>query len=306
MSEPISNDPPPPVEAVGPAEHLHPAFLIAGLGGSVRAVSGAYAFLAYLIVSGKFSTAIMVGIGIFIVSIVGVFLYWRRFEYRVGASEIRIDSGIFSRTHRSIPFDRIQDVDISQGVLARLLGIARVKLETGGSSGPKADEGVLQAIPLKRAEDLRNLIRSRRGAAPVAQVEAANDSTTPIYRMGVKRLLLAGTFNFSLALFAGLFGLTQTMGDFLGFDPLSAAFWRNVLSAGDPARNFILAHRVAAVIAGIILLVLIGLVTGIIRTGVRDWGFRLDKTEVGLRRRRGLTTISDVTLAVRQIGRAHV
>jgi pimeloyl-ACP methyl ester carboxylesterase len=29
---------------------------------------------------------------------------------RIGADEIRIDSGIVSRTHRSIPFDRIQDV----------------------------------------------------------------------------------------------------------------------------------------------------------------------------------------------------
>ena len=314
MSERISSDAPPPAggnptaapaaEAIGPAERLHPAFLIGGLGGSVKAVSGGYAFLAYLIVSGKWSTAIAVGIGIFVVSIVGVFLYWRHFEYRVGANEIRIDSGIFSRTHRSIPFDRIQDVDITQGPLARLLGIARVKLETGGSSGPNADEGVLQAIPLKRAEDLRRMIRSRRGAAPVAEVSETTDdapAAAPIYAMGLKRLLLAGTFNFSLALFAGLFGLTQTMGDFLGFDPLSAAFWRKVLSAGDPARNFLIAHRATAVIAGIILLLLIGLVTGIVRTLVRDWGFRLDRTQVGLRRRRGLTTITDVTLAVRRV-----
>ena len=305
MSEPTSNDPPlPAAEAVGPAERLHPAFLIAGLGGSVKAVSGGYALLAYLIISGKFSTAIAVGIGIFVVSIIGVFLYWRHFEYRVGSNEIRIDSGILSRTHRSIPFDRIQDVDITQGLLARALGIARVKLETGGSSGPKADEGVLQAIPLERAEDLRHLIRSRRGAAspmPASEVVEQAVETVPVYRMSIKRLLLAGTFNFSLALFAGLFGATQTMGDFLGFDPLSAAFWRSVLSAGDPARNFILAHQVAAVTAGIILLVLIGLVTGIVRTIVQDWGFRLDKTEVGLRRRRGLTTITDVTLAVRRV-----
>ena len=49
---------------------------------------------------------------------VGLFLYWRRFEYRVGSDEIRIDSGFLSRTHRSIPFDRVQDVDIEQGPVA--------------------------------------------------------------------------------------------------------------------------------------------------------------------------------------------
>ena len=80
-----------------------------------------------------------------------LFIYWTRFEFRVGEDEIRIDSGIFNRTHRSIPFDRIQDVDISQGPLARLFGIAKVKFETGGSSAGGQDEGVLQAIPLEQA-----------------------------------------------------------------------------------------------------------------------------------------------------------
>ena len=56
-------------------------------------------------------------------------------------------------------------------------------------------------------------------------------------------MLLAGTFNFSLAIFAGLFGLTQTVGDVVGFDPFEPNFWINLLSAGDPIRDLILAHR---------------------------------------------------------------
>ena len=100
--------------------------------------------------------------------VAGLFLYWRFFEFRVGASEIRIDSGILQRTHRSIPFDRIQDVDITQPLLARAFGLARVKFETGASAGAKEDEGVLQAIALTRAQDLRALVRARRGAAAEA------------------------------------------------------------------------------------------------------------------------------------------
>src|SRR5919107_1911987 len=90
---------------------------------------------------------------LFVFVAVWLLLYWRRFEFRVGPSEIRIDSGILSRTHRSIPFDRIQDVDISQGPVARLLDIAKVKFETGGSAGGGEDEGVLHAIPLARAQE---------------------------------------------------------------------------------------------------------------------------------------------------------
>ena len=294
MSEPTSPDD----SAVGPPEHLHPLFLLTGLGGSLRGMAGGYAAIGYLVVSGRWRTA---GIGMVLLLLfmaVGVFLHWRRFEFRVGANEIRIDSGILSRTHRSIPFDRIQDVDITQGPLARLLGLARVKFETGGSSGE--EEGVLQAIRLDRAEALRTLVRSQRGRQAVAPAEAegASIEQSPVYAMGPKRLILAGTFNFSLALFAGLFGLMQTAGDVVGFNPFSRSFWLSLLSAGDPIREFILANRVATGIAGIVVLVVIGIATGVVRTALTDYGFRLDRTGVGLRRRRGLFTKTDVTLPV--------
>jgi putative membrane protein len=54
------------------------------------------------------------------------------------------------------------------------------------------------------------------------------------------------------------------------------------------------------------LLVLIGLATGVVRTVLREYGFRLDRTEVGLRRRRGLLTRTDVTLPARRAQAAIV
>ena len=296
MSEPTSPDD----AAVGPPEHLHPLFLLTGFGGSLRGMAGGYAGIGYLAVSGRLQTALFGAVLLLLFMGASLFLYWRRFEFRVGASEIRIDSGILNRTHRSIPFDRIQDVDITQGPVARLLGLAKVKFETGGSAGE--EEGVLQAIELGRAQELRKLVRARRGQAAEVATDAPvgtpQADTPPIYAMDLKRLFLAGTFNFSLAVFAGLFGLTQTFGDVLGFDPFSRAFWLSVLSAGDPIRDFIIAHQLVTGVAGAVLLVVIGVVTGVVRTVLTDFGFRLDRTGVGLRRRRGLLTRTDVTLPV--------
>ncbi len=101
--------------AVGPPERLHPLFLVKGIGGSIRGLAGLYAFLGYLVISGQWRFAILAAAAFLLFGIVGGILYWRRFEYRVGQSEIRIDSGILSRRHRSIPFERIQDADITQG-----------------------------------------------------------------------------------------------------------------------------------------------------------------------------------------------
>jgi putative membrane protein len=287
--------------AVGEPERLHPLFLLTGIGAAMRRIAGAYALIAYFAVSGRLLLGLTMLAGLLLFAILSVFLYWRRFEFRVGADEIRIDSGVLNRTHRSIPFDRVQDVDITQGLVARLLGLARITFETGaGSARPGSEEGVLQVVRLDRAEQLRELVRARRSGSAAAAAEPHEAEATPIYRMDLKRLLLAGAFNFSLALFAGLFGLTQTVGQIVGFDPFSRSFWGRVLSAGDPLQSYILTHRAFAAVAGALLLIFIGVITGATRTIQRDYGFRLDRTGVGLRRRRGLFTRTDVTLPARR------
>jgi putative membrane protein len=296
--------------AVGEEERLHPLFLLTGLGGSLRGIIGGYAGLAYLAAQGQLTIALIGAVVMLAFMVVGVYLYWRRFSFRVGSNEIRIDSGIVSRNHRSIPFDRVQDVDISQGPLARLLGLAAVKFETGGASGV-GEEAVLHAVTLQRAEEIRTLVRSYRTADSAAAADpddqADSDAqVTPVFALDNKRLLLAGLFNFSLAVFAGLIGVTQTFGEALGFDPLNRRFWADLLSQAGPLADYILAHRLAAAAAGLLLLILIGSATGIVRTVLREFGFRLDRTERGLRRRRGLLTRTDVTLAVKRVQAAII
>ncbi len=296
--------------AVGAPERLHPLYLVTGLGRGLRQMVGGYAAIGYFAVTGNWSTALLILAGIAAVMIAGVFLHWRRFEYRVGANEIRIDSGIVNRTHRSIPFDRIQDVDISQGPLARLLGLARVKLETGGSAADDADDGALAAIALGRAEALRDLVRERRLASgkPAAgdAVDPAHSEAPPVFAMDKRRVLLAGLFNFSLAIIAGLFGVTQTIGDVAGLDFFARRFWREALDAGSPIADLILAHQIVAVLAGTVVLLALGLATGVGRTVLRDYRFRLDRTATGLRRRRGLLTLTDVSLPVHRVQAAII
>lgn len=290
--------------AVGPVERLHPLFLLKGLAGSLRGLVGLYAFLGYLAFSGQWRLGILAALGFLLFGVVGGAIYWRRFGFRVGQNEVRIDSGILNRRHRSIPFDRIQDADIVQGPLDRLLGIAQVKFETGGGSA-KSEEGVLPAITLKRAHEIRELIRSRRWGT-TQSVPLPNVEAPPVYAMDVKRLLVAGTFNFSLAVIAGLVGITQTFGDAIGFDPFSRRFWRGVLAASEPLQQFAMAHQLIVIAAGSTLLALVGVATGVVRTTLRDFGFRLDRTETGLRRRRGLLTRTDVTLPLKRAQAAVV
>ena len=290
--------------ALGPPERLHPLSLLTSLRASLRGMWGMFAAGGYFAVKGYWQLLVLM-LAIFTVMSVGAaVLRWSKFSFQVGAREIRIDSGLLSRTHRSIPFDRIQDVAIDQGPLARLLGLARVRFETGGgSAGTGQDDGSLAAIPLVRAGEIRDLIRASRGLAPApaaAGSAALAPEDDPVFAMDLKRVLLESLFNFSLAVLGGLVGLTQTFGDTLGFDPFKRQFWEGLFAPGTPLGEFFLAHQLVAIVAGAITLVLIGFGAGFVRTIPRDYGFRLDRTAVGLRRRRGLFTLTDVVLPAKR------
>ncbi len=287
-------------DLLGPPERLHPLYLVTGLGQAFRGAWGLIAGGTIFATQGRWWIVAIMGVLFVAISIGSLLLKWLKLEYRVGAHEIRIDSGLLSRTSRAIPFDRVTDVDIEQGPLQRLLGLAQVKLETGASAGGREEEGVLHTISFERAEALREHIRARKGLV-VAQAAEATDAAPALYAMDSRRVLTAGLFNFSLAVIAGLFGVTQTLGDALGFDPFERQFWIDLFARSGPLRDLIMAHRIGAIVAGSVLLLLIGIGTGLIRTLLREHGFRLDRTETGFRRRRGLLTLTDVSIPAKRV-----
>ena len=291
--------------ALGPPERLHPLFLLTGLGGVAKGIWGMLAAGAYFAAQGRWRLAIIFAVLVALTSIVGLLVQWWTLEYRVGGDQIRIDTGLLHRKSRAIPFERVQDVDIVQGPVQRLLGLAQVRFETGGSAGGK-EEGVLHTVSLERAQELRAQIRERR--APAAAIEPAEErvEAPPLYAMDNRRLLIAGLFNFSLAVLAALFGVSQTFGNLIGFDPFSRRFWAQALALSEPLRQLIMAHAIVTAIAGVVVLLLLGAATGVVRTVLRDYGFRLDRGAGGLRRRRGLLTKTDVTLPLRRAQAALV
>lgn len=297
----------------GEPRRLHPlTLLIAVVQLGPRTLNFLPAILA-LGVTGQ-ARLIIPALGLFLlVTLVFSWIAWTRFSWTVDSDDIAISSGVLSRTHRTIPFDRIQDVTIEQGIIARALGLAKVGFETGSAAGDE-NEAKLNAIALADAEALRAHIRAHRATGAV-QVRAAEDGAAPsgadafadraIFAMPLPRLLLAGLFNFSLAVFAVLFGLLQTFDDVLPFDPFDADFWIDITRSTGLA-DWVDAHRWLSVVGGIVMLLLLGAATGIVRTVIRDYRFRLDRSERGFRRRRGLTTKTDVAIPIARVQAAII
>jgi membrane protein YdbS with pleckstrin-like domain len=112
-----------------------------------------------------------------ILAIVGsIFYFWAKLSYRFWKYEItedavRIERGVIWKKYISIPYERIQNVDIYRGVLARILGLSALNIQTAGYSGGGGrygalltPEGNLPGIDIHRAEQLRDdLIKRAKG-----------------------------------------------------------------------------------------------------------------------------------------------
>jgi putative membrane protein len=217
-------------------------------------------------------------------------LAWLRFRYGVGERDIVIESGVLHRQRRVIPFDRVQDIDIEQRFLARLFGAAKVRIETGGGG---KNEGDLDAVSLSEAQRLRDIIR---GAAPAeAALEAAQDAEPLLFEMSLPRLLAAGMFNFSLFYLAVIGGALQYLQPLIRRNIPDPEEW----IAPDTAQVAHVGLYVTLVIVAAVLL--LGVVTGVLRTVARDYRFRLSRTISGFRRRRGLFTLSEVVIPLRRV-----
>lgn len=297
---------PPTDDAPVPPRRLDPlTVLLRALKGSPSAIVG----LLPLILAWSQGRNVPLGLLALVFGLVATlallssWLAWRFFTYQILPGQLVIERGLIRRTRRSIPAERIQDVSIVQGPLSRLLGLAQVRIETGGG---EADEGLLDSVSLSEAHRLRAVLRGiRAGASVVADGAAAGDhaaaglldeAETTVFRIGFGRLLFSGLFKFSLVWIAAIFGLLQYFDQALGYDREQ---WLDLYGAAEREVQSRLNAPVLFSAAGAALV--LGLLAGVVRTVLRNFGFTLSHTGVRFRYRRGLLTRTEVVVARRQI-----
>ncbi|GAA2136972.1 PH domain-containing protein [Glycomyces algeriensis] len=158
-------------------------------------------------------------------------------QYRgfvIWGRELHIYGGVFTRSHRTVPLDRLQSVDLVRPLQARVFGLAQLNIEVAGGDGTDAKLAYLKhdrAVEL-RAELLS--IAGRPGAQP--RTETAEDSTEDVPAgpeplvptVTVRKLALASLLEAlpvqltALLLFGTAFAVT---GSIFGFTKVATALW---------------------------------------------------------------------------------
>jgi putative membrane protein len=78
------------------------------------------------------------------------FVAWRTTRYRLTATELQVDSGLLQRRSRRVPLARLQSVDVVRPVIARVLGLAELRLEVVGGGSTEAPLAYLHEADAQR------------------------------------------------------------------------------------------------------------------------------------------------------------
>ena len=118
---------------------------------------------------------VLVGVVAFL-AIMGLYAYvsWRCMSYTLDAKSITLHQGIIFKNKRSVYLERIQSVDINRTLVARLLGLGTVRIESAGGSGSNLDLSYLKNSELAgiRAQQPGGQMPTANGV-PAEAVQAA-------------------------------------------------------------------------------------------------------------------------------------
>lgn len=193
-------------------------------------------------------------------------LYYRRFAYEFTEDTLDIRSGVLSRRERELPYGRIQNVDISENIVQRALGIAAVGLETAGGS---TTEGTIRFVSAAEARRLQSEIQRRTGRERSETVPP--ESSTELFVLSPRELALAGALSFDLR----VLGVVTFVGP--GSVPLLSSYLETPMG-------------LVGMIGGLLVagLALSAWLLGIAVAVVNYHGFRLFRSDDDLRYERGL------------------
>ena len=242
-------------------------------------------------------------------------LHYLRFRYWITPQELVIHSGVLTRRRRNIPVERIQNIEIEQAPLQRLLGTAKVIVYTAGSASA---EGTLEYVSVEEARDVRAVVREMQQRMDIAEsipvadtgektgeetgeetgasVASARTQGQTLMHMSPRRVLMAGAFRFSLLYIAVMFSFLQ----YIEPDPTLLFSW---LMRGplEPLEAQVEASPILAAIAGVLGAILLGWLTGIATTFNRFHRFRLEMIGDKLHRSHGLMTLKEGTIPLGRV-----
>ncbi|WP_445490572.1 PH domain-containing protein [Niallia sp. 03133] len=272
---------------------LHPITIVFNILKQLKDII--FPFLAVIFLGGsasKWDSYYNIGIICFsLVTIIGGVLSWYFFTFHLNARELRINHGIFVKKKRYIPFERIQSIDFTEGILHRPFGLVKVKIETAG--GVSEAEAVLTAISKVHAEQLREYInrdKNRLHSTEVTDDKGQVEGKQELYKINTKELLVLATTSGGVGVvLSAIIAAVSQFDDFIPYKKIFKEFQHFVANS----------IAVMTIIAFIIIFVL--WIVSLLMTMLKYANFTVSKTGNDLIITRGLLEKKQITIPLNRV-----
>lgn len=114
-----------------------------------------------------------IGTAILSIGLIVALVRYFTFRYRIEDRSLVIHQGLWGRLNRTVPLDRIQNIDLSQNLFHRLLKVGEVRVETASGTEPEA---IMRVLSIAEVEQLRDKVAKQR-VLDGATIGAANVDT---------------------------------------------------------------------------------------------------------------------------------
>ena len=86
---------------------------------------------------------------------------YNRWFWEFNNEGLRLERGIIWKRYSNVPYERIQNVDIHRGIIARMLGFSSLMIQTAGYSTHPHAEGYIPPLDRNQEEQLRSFVMKR-------------------------------------------------------------------------------------------------------------------------------------------------
>ena len=86
---------------------------------------------------------------------------YTRWLYEFTDEGLRLERGIIWKRYSNVPYERIQNVDVHRGIIARMFGFSSLMIQTAGYSAQPYAEGYIPAVEMSQAEQIRTFVMKK-------------------------------------------------------------------------------------------------------------------------------------------------
>jgi len=285
-------------DAPGRSQRLHPSSLLFSLGSAARRLLIPGIIVLFASRGDRTEVWLM---ALFVPAALAALAKFLSYRYRLGREELVVREGIVTRNERHIPYSRIQNIDLVQNPLHRMLGVAEARLETASGDKPEA---VIRVLSLQAVERMRARVFEERdraaavtdgGDAPAA-ASPADEPPRRLVELTSRELMLLGVMsNRGLAMIAAAMGMFWQFSRFRLDDQVEKLAQRletvpDALPVSEGASTWIVA------VAGAIAILVVVKLLSVIWIVLKYYRFKLTLRGDDLRAEYGLFTHVSATI----------